>query len=291
MSGICWRLVDIVSRVLEPDERAAVWGDFAESGDTAGQALRGVLGLVARRQAALWTHWRAWLALMGLVVPLGLLLCLVSRRTADGSAIRLWFYANNWDWSFLTSAAFRHGFATTLEALFAEYLTLFCGSWTCGFVLGSVSRGGLPADGVLFALVLLLGELLGIPPRHFGYALFYRARDFPNNAAVFELTFYRVIFPLIVQLALVLFPSVWGMRQALSAAGLRPLVRTVIWIVATAALAVVAIRAGLLPDLYSHRGSSISSHARLLQLAVYWPVGYLVIRAIEPRWRGRIASL
>ena len=253
--------------------------------------MRGVLGLLARRQATLWNHWRAWLGLVGLVVPLSLLLCLASRRTADASAIRLWFYANNWDWNFLTSAAFRHGFATSLGSLFAEYLTLFCWSWNCGFVLGSVSRGALPAHGVLFALMLLLGELFGTPPRHFGYALFYRARDFPNNAAVFELTFYRVMFPLIVQLVLVLVPSVWGMCQALSAASLRPLVRTVIWTVAIAALAVIAIRSGLLPDSYSHPGNSNSSHAPLLQLVVYWPAGYLVIREIERRWRGRIASL
>jgi hypothetical protein len=290
MSGFCRRLVDIVSRALEPDERAAVQGDFAESGETARQALRGVLGLVARRQAALWNHWRAWLVLVGFVVPLGLLLCFVSRSTADGSAIRLWFYANNWDWNFLTSAAFRHGFATTLGVVLAEYLALFCWSWNCGFVLGSVSRSALPAHGVLFALMLLLGELFGTPPRHFGYALFYRARDFPNNAAVFELTFYRVIFPLIVQLALVLVPSVWGMREALSAARLRPLVRTVIWTVAGAVLAVIAIRSGLLPDSYSHRGSSNSSYPKLLQLVVYWPAGYLVISAIERRWLGRIAS-
>jgi hypothetical protein len=47
------------------------------------------------------------------------------------------------------------------------------------------------------------GDFAGPPPRHFGYALFYRRRDFSNNAAAFQLTFYRVIFPLIVQLGLV----------------------------------------------------------------------------------------
>jgi hypothetical protein len=291
MSGFCWRLVDMVTRALDPDERDAVRGDFAESGDTAGQALRGVLGLVVRRQVAFWNHWRAWLALVGLVVPLGLLLCLVSRRTADGSAVRLWLYANNWDWQFLTSATLRHGFATTLGVVLAEYLTLFCWSWSCGFILGSVSRGGLPANGVLFALMLLLGELLGAPPRHFGYALFYRARDFPNNAAVFKLMFYRVMFPLMVQLVLVLAPSVWGMRQALSAVRLCPLLRTILWTVAIAALAVIAIQTGLAPDPSSRPESSSSSHARVLQLVVYWPAAYLIIREIERRWRGRIASL
>ncbi len=68
--------------MLEPDEREAVRGDFAESGETSGQALRNVLGLVLRRQAALWKDWRPWLALVGLVAPLGVLLSLVARREA-----------------------------------------------------------------------------------------------------------------------------------------------------------------------------------------------------------------
>jgi hypothetical protein len=34
-----WRLVDLVSRMLEPDERDAVRGDFAESRETGGQAF------------------------------------------------------------------------------------------------------------------------------------------------------------------------------------------------------------------------------------------------------------
>jgi len=67
MSELCWWLVDIVSRLLDPRERAVVRGDFAESGETCGQALRDVLGLVLRRQAAVWTDWRPWLALVGLV--------------------------------------------------------------------------------------------------------------------------------------------------------------------------------------------------------------------------------
>ena len=46
-----WRLVNIVARILHPDERDAVCGDLVESGATGGQALRDVFGLVIRRQA------------------------------------------------------------------------------------------------------------------------------------------------------------------------------------------------------------------------------------------------
>jgi hypothetical protein len=48
-----WRLVNLVSRVLEPGERNAVLGDFAESDTTSGKALRDLLSLVARRKAGL----------------------------------------------------------------------------------------------------------------------------------------------------------------------------------------------------------------------------------------------
>src|SRR5450755_1012275 len=87
MTRICWRMVDISSRMLEPDEREAVRGDLAESGATGNQALRDVLGLVIRRQATLWTDWRPWLTLVGLVLPLGMLLSIVSKSTADGTAV------------------------------------------------------------------------------------------------------------------------------------------------------------------------------------------------------------
>jgi hypothetical protein len=70
MTRLCWWLVDIASRILEPDERDAVQGDFAESGETGGQALRGLLGLLIRRHAALWKDWRPWLALVSLLAPM-----------------------------------------------------------------------------------------------------------------------------------------------------------------------------------------------------------------------------
>jgi len=212
MIRFCWWLVDRVSRLLEPDERAAVRGDLAESGETGGQALRGVLGLVVRRQAALWKHWRPWLALVGVVVPLGTLLSLVSKRTADGSAIYVWLYANNWEWTFLGNAGFRHDLAHFSASVLMSYVALMCWSWTTGFVLGALSRGAIQVNGVLFWLVLLLAEPLGA--RYLGHSLLISPwRYFENNAAVFALTFYRVMFPLIVQAILVLLPSVWGMRQ------------------------------------------------------------------------------
>ena len=70
------RLAEFLSCALEPDEREAVLGDIEESQE----GLRGlfdVLGLVVRRQAALWMNWQPWLVLIGLVVPFAFLLALL----------------------------------------------------------------------------------------------------------------------------------------------------------------------------------------------------------------------
>jgi|HubBroStandDraft_1064217.scaffolds.fasta_scaffold02653_5 hypothetical protein len=69
MNKIAWWLVDILSRTLDPDERDAVRGDLVESGESAGQSLRGLIGLVVRRQVAVWNDWRPWVAPLGLTAP------------------------------------------------------------------------------------------------------------------------------------------------------------------------------------------------------------------------------
>ena len=46
MTRICWRLVDILSRMLDADERQVVRGDFAESGQSVARAIRDVSDLL-----------------------------------------------------------------------------------------------------------------------------------------------------------------------------------------------------------------------------------------------------
>jgi hypothetical protein len=125
---------------------------------------------------------------------------------------------------------------------------------------------------------------MGAPPRHFGHALFYRGRDFSNNAAIFDLAFYRVIFPLILQFALVLGPSVWGMCQAERVASGRPFFRTLLWTAAIATLPAIAIQTGLasVPQVEGSISSSIA------QVVAYWPVAYLVVAGIALRRHRRI---
>jgi hypothetical protein len=284
MNRFWWWLADLVSRALEPEEREAVRGDLAESGEAGGHAFLNVLGLVVRRQSALWRSWPPWCVLVGLVLPLGVLLCLISRGEADGSAIYLWLYVNNWDPGYLGNAGFRYELAQYAAAILTGYFILFCWSWSSGFLLGSVARRSLPFQTILFVSFVLFGAFLGVPPRHFGLALFHRARDFPNNAAVFDLAFYRVAFPLILQSALVLGPSIWGMCQAERVGSDRPPFRTLLLAAAIATLPAIAIQTGLAQVPYLE-GSILRSIA---QVVSYWPVAYLVVAGIARHRHGRV---
>jgi len=163
MTRICWWLVDKVSRLLEPAERDAVHGDVAESGETGRRALLDVLGLVIRRQTVLWKDWQPWLALITLVVPVGMLLSLISRRIADGSAIYIWLYANNWTLDYLTNVGVRHDLLRDSAEIGVGYLAVVCWAWTGGFLVGFLSRRTIAVNGPLFCLVLLLGALFGAP--------------------------------------------------------------------------------------------------------------------------------
>jgi hypothetical protein len=304
VTRMCWWLVNMVSRMLESDEREVVLGDFAESKEPGSQALCDVLGLVVRRQAILWVGWRRWLTLAGLILPLGMLLSVVSRTTSDGSAVYIWLYANNWDWALLSNPGFWRLLAETIVLLFLWYLTLACRSWTAGFVLGSVSRGMMQINGVLLCLMFLFGELVGAP-RYLAYCEDYLHRTFgvpalPDyNAAVFDVTFYRAMFPLIVQTVLVALSALWGMRQGTGAVRLGLRFRVALWTAVVATLAAMVIQErglwlflnGHIANAYLHPGLWMGWAIRLLQFVVFWPVVYLVANAIGRRWHGRMVPV
>jgi hypothetical protein len=301
ISRLLWWLVNSSAQMLESGEREAVRGDLAESGETGSQALRHVVGLVIRRQLSIWTDWRSWLTLLGLVVPLGLLLSVISRRMAATSAVYIWMYANNLDPGLFAYRGFWYQFADTVAEIFKMYLSLGCWSWTSGFVLGFASRGILRVNGFLFCLMLAFGVLLGAPLyfayyRHYlhltiGFPIFAHQHYDPVNALIF----YRVMFPLIVQAVLVLLPALWGMREGARAARLRLLFRAILWMTAIAALVAVVIQN---PDLWmflkSYRLARTPWHGwqgRLLQLFAYWPLVFMLTIAITRRFQdGKIVS-
>jgi hypothetical protein len=291
MKRIGWGLVELVSQALEADERDAVRGDFAESGETAGHALHGVLGLVVRRQAALWKHWRPWLILTLLIAPLGMLLSVASRLAADQNATYIWLYANNWGWALLRYAEFWYELRDSAVFVVMRCLPLVCWSWTGGFVLGSVSRRLMPANAILFCVTLLLGELFATSYLAFwrGYVE-HRLALVPrpeSSDPISALSFYQEILPLIVQATLVAMPFLWGMRRGVDLGRFQPFLRTAIWTAAIVALTVLAIQepgVGFLLAAYRHPEIWQSWQVRVSQLVVYWPAAYLISYAVARRW-------
>lgn len=122
--------MEAASRMLRRDEREAVLGDLIESGEEARDALFAVLGLVLRREAAVWKTWHPWVAAFALSVPCSFLLM--------GASVSV-------------SRAFQNIFTSTpglvgnsssspwLSAV-PQVLLLAGWSWTAGFVVGSLSR-------------------------------------------------------------------------------------------------------------------------------------------------------
>jgi hypothetical protein len=292
MRRISWWSVDLVSRLLDVDERDAVRGDLTESGASGGSALCDVLGLVVRRQAALWMDWRPWLALAGVVAPLGVLLSHVSRWWADGTAIYAWLYVNNWTWAYLDSPGARRDLVNISTNFFLQCVTLIGWSWTSGFVLGSLSRRTLWVTGTLFCLVVVGGT----------HGTVTTGRANPFNATVFSLTFYSLVFPWILRTLLVLLPALRGMRSSLQRTSL-PLLRTMLWAVAIAMLTAwtaQGLESSVIfgrhvvpadPGLDGGMGTVVNLRPlRLLPLVMVWPVAYMLARTSWRRWRGDAVS-
>jgi hypothetical protein len=213
LESLLRRMTDAASGMLDPEEREAACGDLAESGEPAGRALREMLSLVIRRRAACLGDWYQWLNLVFLTIPLAALVSLAARRTADGSAIYLWLYLNNWDLNSIQTPGFWQELLQCAQGVLLSYVALACWSWTTGLLVGwSVGRTLWLRTAVFVAVVVTVG-VCGVP-QHFGHILvLQRARNFRNNAAVFVLAFYRQVLPKILEIFFVVLPAWRGMRQ------------------------------------------------------------------------------
>ena len=131
MTSIQWPLVEVAARLLERGEREAVLGDLLETGEGTWRGLLDVLGLVIRRQLLHWKNWQPWLAMFGLALPSSLLLMGVSVSVSST-------YEHLLDRRILIGSpqTIREGF---LQLLCSGLLLIGC-SWSCGFVVGSLSR-------------------------------------------------------------------------------------------------------------------------------------------------------
>jgi hypothetical protein len=279
MNRIWWWLVDVLSRALDPDERAAVLGDFSESHEPAPQALRNLLGLVVRRQAVLWKNWRPWLALVGVVGILGPKLLHISGTLLFPVYMDLRTYRQH-------GVLYGTGLNTHEEAavLLCQGLALLVWSWTGGFVLGSLSRRTIWVSGSLYflfgllPLLLLLRSLILFPRQFLG--LIYRRQ----GSILLLLTLLTVLAA-----TLLLVPAISGVRH-----GLRRLALSVpqAGALATATLALIAAATwtGGWPHAAVIRWSggtwdpSAGWQDRLLTFAIVsWPAGYLLATAIFRR--------
>jgi hypothetical protein len=124
-------LVEVAARLLERSEREAVLGDLLETGEGAWHGLLDVLGLVIRRQLLHWKEWQPWLAAFGLALPCSLLLMGFS-VSLSLMLERLLHHG--------ISAGSPHAIHEGLFPLLSCSLLLIACSWTCGFVVGSLSR-------------------------------------------------------------------------------------------------------------------------------------------------------
>ena len=128
--GMSWRCVEAAAELLAPKEREIVLGDLAESDRGGWRGLGDVLGLVARRQLALWKSWRPWAASFGLALPASLFLMGWS-VAASGAVIAL-----------LGEPAQPRAFWLSLSRLFL----VTCWAWMAGLVVAAVARGTLWAS-------------------------------------------------------------------------------------------------------------------------------------------------
>ncbi len=271
MNRICWWLVDKLSQTLDANERNAVRGDFAELGLIGFHALRDLLGLIARRQGALWKDWRSWLAVIGIAVPVGLLLTLDSRQISDSLGRQLWT-----EWRY--GVRYETGLTATGDSIvfICQSLALIASSWISGFVLGSLSRRTLWINAALFYLSWLVPVALVLAA----------ALLTSQTIALFP----RMIFNLLPSACLFVLPSAWGMLQGLrhGLLTLRPtilLATVVIMFDAPAIWTGGWYRDALIT--WSQETWHVPPYpwqARLLPLALMnWPLAYLVATAILQR--------
>ena len=295
-SSLASWLVNLLTEMLEPDERHIVLGDVAESEGAGGHAVRDVFGLVIWRQFEQWAQWRPWIILAVVILPLAMVLSIVSGRTAGMSSVYLWMYVNNWHWSDTPNMGFWQVLGESAFMGAVSQLTLACWAWTGGFVLGAVSQKAVQTNRLLFSLLLLLGTALGAPLYEtFYWQYLHRSFGMPSvgvpNAPVFALAFYRQVFPVIVQTIFVVIPALWGIRKGTGMTNFRPALRGLIWIAALASLIVLLVQN---PDFWIFLRVRPTFPQRwpvqLLQATVYWPIAYLVIVQIARLHRTRSES-
>jgi hypothetical protein len=212
MREVVDRLTRLASLLLDPSDQQVVIGDLAESGIAGLPALHDVLGFAVRRHIEDLIDRQLWLTIALFAVPVGVLLSLAGRDSADGSAIYLWFYTDNsWDLEVMRNPGFWREFAASALNVAQHFVALASWSWTAGFLIRLNTQRRLWLAGAAFFGVLCAVWIFGVPLELGNFLNVWRARDFQGNAAVFADQFYLRIFPLISEAVLVILPAWYGM--------------------------------------------------------------------------------
>lgn len=291
LDAACWRAAETVCQLLRDDLRVAVRGDLEELGASGATALRQSLGTLVRSQTAVWATWHPWLALLGVVLPIGLLLSHVSRWLADFNAVYLWLYINNWTWGYLASAGARSELATIAASALMGAAALVAWSWTSGYILALLSRRALWLTTLLFVVVIMAGQVGVRTP----------GRMNPSSV-VFALPIYRTALPLLVQAMFVLLPVGLGIRRSLSRAPMRVSRALALGIVVTALTfwsakglesSVMNSRHLVTPDAGSDRVMGTADDPRPLwplSVVILWPTWFVVAASRDGRNRRPLST-
>lgn len=276
---ICW-LTDLVAQLLDPHERDVVRGDLEECGVSGWRGLFELLGLVTRRQVGLWTDWRPWLALVGVVVPCGVLLSHASRAWADSTALGISLYLRVWEWSYLGYPGWRWELLTVIGSAVLSAGALSVWSWTCGYMLASVSRRTVWTTVIIFTVLVF-------------FATFGTSTVARQQHEKFAGHFYGVVLPRLFRTAFVMMPVLWGVHSRRNGV-LRP---STVLVGATLAITLTVVKSpGLESSLVWGRGLygqagpdrtyGTSDDPRPLwpvALVMLWPTAYILATAMPHR--------
>ncbi|HEY3740228.1 MAG TPA: hypothetical protein VGL53_10305 [Bryobacteraceae bacterium] len=263
------RLIQLFASTFDRQEREAILGDLAESGGTSIQDLRDVVGLWLRRQLTAWKSPGAWFALLGFVVPFGLLLGAISLWVADFSASII-APGNRWGIldlvRFFTALSFDLGWLTPV--MLASW------SWSLGFAIGALSRRAAPLNALLLTVAFTAGEF-----SHSTLAL--RVRQDPH----FHLAPFRIVFPLLLTVLCVLAPSLWAIREGSRFMELRPRLR--VFAAASTVLNLAAMAAQIcvwlaFPSAFGQPILWDDWPGVAFQILALWPLGYWLLRWRTP---------
>lgn len=259
------------ARLLDSAERDAVLGDFAESGETPLHALAGVLGLLVRRQFALWADWRPWLALLGISTAAGMMFSETAFRVNVSLTQQLRTY-----WPYGVHSENGLTPEQNIICLACASLALLTWSWINGFVLGSLSSRTVWLTGAVFYLVVLNS----FPVR----LVTTGAVRLRNPIPIWSFLIPHLLLPYSIPIVLSLGVALWGVDQGLRRRTL-PVRSTLLIAAAAFIVTVLVVWTGTWVDVAREAWSGGLWReqpwtTRLLPLlAMNWPAGYLLLTA------------